>query len=63
MAEKLVRYYQYVVEKNGISAKAQLAGKTVISSLIAATEPDSTENIEKFRKAVEEITGMPAPNY
>jgi hypothetical protein len=63
MAEKLVKYYQYVVEQKGISAKAQLAGKTIIASLIATTEPDSAENIARFKKAVEEITGMPAPNF
>ena len=63
MAEKLLKYYQYVVQIKGVSAKAQLAGKTNIPSIIAATVPDSPENIQKFKKAVAEITGMPAPNF
>lgn len=63
MAEKLLKYYQYVVQIKGISAKAQLAAKTNIPSIIAATAPDSPENIRKFKKAVEEVTGIPAPNF
>ncbi|MCZ2356598.1 MAG: hypothetical protein LC115_07920 [Bacteroidia bacterium] len=63
MAVKLVKYYQYVVQIKGISGKAQLAGKTNIPSIIAATMPDNLDNIRKFKKAIEEITGMPAPNF
>lgn len=63
MAERLLRYYQHVSDKIGIGAKTELARRTKIPSVKAALEPDSQENIEKFREAVEAITGKPAPKF
>ncbi len=63
MAEKLLLYYKYVAEKKGIEGKMKLASETKIPSTIAATTPDTPENLAKFRKAVEIITGKPAPIY
>jgi hypothetical protein len=63
MAEKLIRYYTYVFEQNGYAGKVELAMLTKVPSVIAATEPDSPENLEKFKAAVEQITEKPAPEY
>lgn len=63
MAEKLVKYYAYVAEKKGLSGKIELAKLTLTPGPKAAMEPDSPENLAKFRAAVEKITGEPAPRY
>lgn len=63
MAEKLIKYYIYITEQKGSAGKAKLAMITKIPILKAAVVPDSKENIEKFKKAVETITGKPAPDY
>ena len=39
----------------------RLAMMTSIPSTKAATEPDTPENVEKFKKAIKEITGKDAP--
>lgn len=61
MGEKLVEYYEYVKEEEGFSGKIELAQETSIPSAKAATEPDSEENIEKIRDAIEDITGESPP--
>jgi hypothetical protein len=63
MAEKLIRYYTYVFEEKGYEGKVELAMLTEMPAVIAATEPDSAENLEKFKNAVEQITEKPAPEY
>jgi len=63
MADKLIKYYNYVAEQKGILAKGKLAELTAMPSVIAATQPDSRENIEKFKAAVAKITGSPAPEF
>jgi hypothetical protein len=62
MAEKLLLYYRYIQDKEGFSGKVKLAQLTHIPSVQAAVEPDTPEVIERFKKAIEKITGKPAPN-
>ena len=62
MAEKLLRYYKYIEENEGIFGKIRLAQLTHIPSARAATEVDTSEMIERFKNAIEKITGKPAPN-
>ena len=61
MGEKLVKYYDLAADRGGMMARMRLAVMTSISSAKAPTAPDSTENIEAFRKAIKEITGEDAP--
>ncbi len=61
MGQKLVAYYKYMSDLGGIAAKIKLATKTKLPSTRAASLPDSPENIAKFRAAIAEITGKPAP--
>jgi hypothetical protein len=63
MAEKLVQYYIYVGQKQGLSARVELAKQTKVPSVKASLEPDSPELIALFKKAVEKITGESAPNF
>lgn len=63
MAEKLVKYYAYVFEEKGYEGKVLLAALTQIPAVMAAAEPDSEDNLKKFKEAVEQITQKPAPEY
>ncbi len=63
MAEKLMLYYKYVQAEKGFEGKMQLAKMTKVPSTIAAIEKDTPENVAAFKKAVQEITGKPAPDY
>jgi hypothetical protein len=63
MAEKLMRYYKFVEDRMGLEGKQRLARLTLIPSIIAATEPDSDENIARFRDAVKQLTGETPPQY
>jgi len=62
MAEKLLRYYKYIQDQEGFSGKVKLAQLTRIPSVQATVEPDTPEVIERFKKAIERITGKPAPD-
>jgi len=62
MAEKLLQYCKYIQENEGFAGKVKLAQLTHIPSVQPGTEPDTPEVIERFKKAIEQITGKPAPN-
>ncbi len=61
MASKLEQFYDFAAKEGGAMARMRLAMMTNIPSTRAATEPDSPENIAKFKKAVKEITGKDVP--
>ena len=63
MAERLMKYYAYIGQEQGMGAKIKLATATKIPSTKAAMVPDSPENIKVFKDAVEQLTGKPAPNF
>jgi hypothetical protein len=63
MGEKLMKYYNYIGEKKGLVGKMELSAITLMPRNIAAIEPDNEENIQKFKKAIEKLTGTPAPNF
>ena len=64
MAEKLVKYYEYVRGKGGMVFQMRLAMKTGMSSEVAKTAPDSPEALNKFRQAVKDVTGESnVPNF
>ena len=58
-----MRYYKLIEDKMGMEGKQRLAKLTLVPSIIAATEPDSDENIERFRDAIKQLTGEAAPRY
>jgi hypothetical protein len=62
MGEKLLEYYKYIQDNEGFAGKVKLAQLTHIPSVQAAVELDTPEVIERFKKAIEKITGKPAPN-
>jgi hypothetical protein len=49
------------VGSQGLEGKVKLAQITKVPSVVAALEPDSPELLSMFSKAVEKITGEPAP--
>lgn len=63
MAERLIKYYNYIREVSGYEGKIDLAIATKIPSTKAAFEPDSDENITRFKEAIKKITGFDAPNF
>jgi hypothetical protein len=63
VADRLMKYYQYVSEEAGLSGKVKLAQMTKIPSTRAAMEPDTQDVIQRFQAAVKEITGKAAPAY
>ena len=63
MAEKLIQYYKYVKDEAGLDGQMKLAITTKIPSTKAALEPDSPDNIAAFKKAIQDITGKPAPSF
>lgn len=63
MAEKLMKYYQFMGDKRGLAGKMSLAQETKIPSAKAAFEPDSPDNLTLFKKAIEKITGESAPVF
>lgn len=63
MAEKIMKYYEYIKSQKGIAGGIELATYTKIPSTKAAMIQDSAENIKLFKDAIEKITGKPAPFY
>jgi hypothetical protein len=63
MGEKLLQYYKYIEDKEGVLGKVRLAQLTLIPSSRARTEVDRPEIIERFKNAIEKITGKPSPNF
>jgi hypothetical protein len=58
-----MKYYQYVAEQAGLQGKVKLAQITNIPSSKAAIDPDTQDAIQKFKEAVSQITGKPAPSF
>lgn len=63
MGEKLMEYYSFVEEHEGLSGKMELAKRTKLPGTKASTAPDSDENIREFREVVEDITGERPPRF
>lgn len=63
MGEKLIRYYNYLAEREGLSGKVELAQRTKIPSTRASTVPDSAENVALFREAIADLTGEQPPRF
>ena len=63
MADKLMKYYQYVDQEAGMAGKIKLAQMTKTPSTKAATQPDTPEILLQFKEAISKITGKPAPSY
>ena len=55
MGSQLMAYYDKAREKGGFQAGIKLAMMTKMSSTVAASAPDSPENIKKFEDALNQI--------
>ncbi len=63
MAERLLLYFKYIKEEKGFEGQVKLAQATKMPSTKAAMEPDSPENIKRFREAIKLLTGKDAPLF
>ncbi len=61
MGDKLMKMYAFAEQNGGATAQMRLAMKTLIPSAKAGAEPDSPENIAKFKTAIKDITGKDVP--
>jgi len=61
MGQKLSQLYELIKAHGGLQGQMRLAMKTGMASAKAGTEPDSPQNIAKFKAAFKEITGKDAP--
>jgi len=55
MAEQLVQFYTHAKNLGGIKGQMRLAAITQIPIRKAETEPDSAENLQKFKAAMKEL--------
>jgi hypothetical protein len=63
MADKLMKYYQYVGEQLGAAGRTKLAMMTKLPSTKAATQADTPEIISAFKEAIQQLTGNTPPDY
>jgi hypothetical protein len=61
MGQKLFAFFDAITKEGGVQCQVRLAMKTCMSGEKAKTEPDSPENIQKFKDAYKAITGKDAP--
>lgn len=57
MGERLVRIYEIVTEQAGLQGRMELARKTGISMVQAASEKDTEELLSKFKSVASDIIG------
>jgi len=62
MGAKMMEYYKYITSVQGLAGKFSLARETKIPSTKAALEPDTEENLNRFREAIKKLTGKLPPN-
>jgi len=61
VGKQLVKYYDFVGKIGGLPMQMRLAMATGLPSAKAESTPDSAETIDKFKKAIKQITGKDAP--
>jgi hypothetical protein len=61
MGDKLVKLYDFIKANGGTPERMRIAMITGVTSMSAASAPDSPENIEKFKSAIKEVLGKNAP--
>jgi hypothetical protein len=57
MGQKILKFYEFVDDELGLLGKIKLAQRTKIPSTLAASVPDSPENLELFMTEVKGVTG------
>lgn len=61
MGDVLKSYFEFIKKEGGMNAAMRLAVKTSMTSVTAASTPDSPDLINKFRTAIFEILGKYPP--
>ena len=55
MGDRLMKYYEDAKKLGGMKAQMRLAVLTGVPSTKAGGEPDSSENVQKFEKGMQEL--------
>ena len=64
MGNRILKYYDYAMQKGGITLQMRLAMKTGVSSREAKAAPDAPEKVQQFQKALKELLNDPnVPQY
>jgi hypothetical protein len=63
MGARIQKYYDYIEDKVGYAGRVKLAISTKVPSSLAFATPDSNEILEKFKKAIFDITGLPVKRH
>jgi hypothetical protein len=59
---RIMRYFEFAMEKGGIPAVVKLAGKTGVTRQTAAATPETPDLLAKFREALGAVLpGVPVP--
>lgn len=61
MGQKLLRLYEFMEDEKGFPGKMELARRTKIPSAMAASTPDTPENVRAFVAVIREFTGKTPP--
>ena len=61
MGQKILKFYEFVDDELGLVGKIKLAQRTKIPSTLAASVPDSPENLALFMTEVKGVTGKAPP--
>lgn len=59
MGDKMLKYYDYAMQKGGITLQMRLAMKTGVSSADAKVSPDLPDKVQKFQAALKELLNDP----
>jgi len=59
MGDRILKYYDYAMQKGGITLQMRLALKTGVSSQEAKTAPDSSEKVQILHAALRELLNDP----
>jgi hypothetical protein len=55
----MVKYYDYAMQKGGITLQMRLAIKTGVTSGNAKTAPDTPDQVAKFQSVLKELLNDP----
>jgi len=61
VGQQLLKCYEFAKANGGVQLCMRLAMKTGIPESKAGSEPDTPDNVGKFKAAIKEFTGKDAP--
>ncbi len=59
MGDKISKYYDFAMQKGGLTLQMRLAMKTGVTSQDAKSSPDTPDKVQKFQSALKELLNDP----